>query len=177
MERNAMTNTKLRGAGSTLEIALRIQQMSGAGSRFEWIPVERLDSGLYRLRNSPGMTLGLAAGDVIRPKGEGDFDIVERGGNVCIQVFLGSVPQNERPRVREAFENAMSAMGGRLDGVSPGVLIGTVSVSATFPRIEAALKAFEGVHRGITYMFGNVYDIEDGHTPLNWWLETSGAKH
>jgi hypothetical protein len=92
----------------------------------------------YRLMNSPGLALGTAAGDVLAIDADGRFEVVERGRNVCIQLF---VTQNIEG-VEALATPEIEQLGGRL-GRSAKELVYTVSIDRGFPAIEACLKRIE----------------------------------
>jgi hypothetical protein len=135
---------------------------------FEEVLVEESGSRRYRLLRSPGLTLGLAAGDLFELRSDGTFEVIERGGNVCIQIFcsadLESVEADATVRLRR--------LGGRLDGKSARELVYTVGASVGFNPIEEALRAVQERHPHAEWYFGNVYDPVDGVTPLNWWKKS-----
>lgn len=57
----------------------------------ENVPARRIERDVWQLLCSPLYAMGLAAGDVIRTTdaATGAFEIVARGGNVCVQFYLG----------------------------------------------------------------------------------------
>lgn len=55
---------------------------------FEELLVDRVPGGRYRVAAAPGLANGLAAGDVIEyDAGSRAVTVVERGGNLCVQVY------------------------------------------------------------------------------------------
>ena len=64
-----------------------------AGNRSDGTPireevrVELLGAGRYKVLCSPGLVQGIAADDVIDVVSDDRFEIVSRGGNLCVQVF------------------------------------------------------------------------------------------
>lgn len=130
---------------------------------FENLLVDRLDDGTFRLAVSPGLYLGVAAGDVVEfDQDNPELKILERGGNLCVQVYGD-------PSVLESLAPRMQEIGGSFDGGVSNLAIFTVSVRVGFPRIEAVLNRFVDENPGVEWYFGNVYDPNDGVTPLNWW--------
>lgn len=132
---------------------------------FEQVHVDPLGSGRYRLRQSPGLVLGLAAGDVFELTPEGNPTVLERSGNICIQVF--------HPEGRTDFEAELTAslqqLGGWLDGRASREVVYTVPISAGFVAIELALNRLVASFSYVEWLYGNVYDPVDGVSPLNWW--------
>jgi hypothetical protein len=138
---------------------------STGSAAFEEVLVERCGAHRYRLVRSPGLVLGLAAGDIFERRPDGSFDVVEHGGNLCIQIFAGTGLE-----MIEADATArLAPLGGRLDGRSSEELVYTVSVGAGFGPVEDALRAALERFPDAEWYFGNVYDPADGVTPLNWW--------
>ncbi len=139
---------------------------SSSGSPvYEEAVVEDAGEGRFRLMQSPGLALGVAAGDVFELFDDCRYHVVSRGGNVCIQVYL----KEENPDIAPALMERLGSLGGRLDGRAKGLLVFTVGVSIGFPAIERALRATVDEFPKIEWYYGNVYDPADGVTPLNWW--------
>ena len=136
---------------------------------YESVLVEPRGAGRYLVLASPGLLEGFAAGDEIElaPAESSGYRIIKRGGNVCVQFFLG--PDPSRPAGE--LEPQIIALGGRMDGQTPGLLVFTIPVSAGFPAIERVFYDAEKRYSGCGWMYGNVYDPADGVTPLNWWSQ------
>jgi hypothetical protein len=68
----------------------------------------------------------------------------------------------------------VKAIGGWLDGGKDGtsvhLLIFTIPVRAGFGAIEGVMARISEKFAVVNWMYGNIYDIKDGVTPLNWWL-------
>ena len=135
---------------------------------YEQVTAEALADGRFRLLASPGLVLGTAAGDIIEVADDGTPMVVERGGNVALQLFA---PDD----VADALAMLLRPLGGRLDGRIPGTLsVFTVPVAAGFARIEQLLDAVMARHGDVEWLYGNTFDV-DGVTPLGWWpAETVG---
>ena len=58
---------------------------------FEVLPARRLDEE-YQVDGSPGLAYGFAAGDRIRLRSDGTFDVVARGGNLVYTCIPKRVP-------------------------------------------------------------------------------------
>jgi len=130
---------------------------------FEEVAVERVGADALRLLATPGVTEDVAAGDVVRLDGELRPQIVERGGNLAVKLFLEDVPRAAVERLLDRVE----AIGGWLDGFVGGRLVVlTFPVASGFPRVEALLNGFVAEHGGGWY-YGNVHDEHD--RPLDWW--------
>jgi hypothetical protein len=146
-------------------IELFAGKRSDGSSVNEQVLVEPLGGTRYLLLRSPGVVLGLAAGDEFDTKGDGGFEIVRRGRNLCIQILFSPEPATLEPEAAKAFAN----LGGRLDGGTKGLLVYTVPVAVGFPAVEAVLSRLVSAYPGVEWYYGNVYDPKDGITPLNWW--------
>jgi hypothetical protein len=131
---------------------------------YEELLVEPCGPETYKLVASPGLVLGIAAGDTIRVAGSDSFEIVARGGNLCIQIFSRDIDE-----IEEFATEAMARVGGRLDGKNKLELIFTIPMRAGFAPIEQAMKHIIERFPGTEWGYGNVYDKSDGVTPLNWW--------
>jgi uncharacterized protein DUF4265 len=138
---------------------------------YESVLVEHIGPQRYLVLASPGLLEGFAAGDEIElvPEQGSGYRVTKRGGNVCVQFFWNS--DESRPWL----EPRVAALGGRLDGQTPGILVFTIPVTAGFPAIESIFYEADKRYPGCKWMYGNVYDPADGVTQLNWWLQ-SGAE-
>jgi hypothetical protein len=142
----------------------------------ERIPAEELGKNRYRVLGSPGLAEGFASGDVLEMADphQGDFKVVERAGNVCVQIFY----DGDKELAIKEFGQRFEAVGGWLDGGNDAkdahLLIYTIPVSAGFPAIEAAFDQLPASIKFKSWMYGNVY-AEDG-SPLNWWIVPAGSK-
>jgi hypothetical protein len=143
-------------------------------SAAETVLVERIGDDRFRLLSSPGLVLGLAAGDEfeLAPGEPQGYRLLRRGGNVCVQVFLSKNAEE----CRQTLISLVEELSGRLDGEAKGKttyeLVFTIPVTAGFPAIERVMKVAETMSPGCEWFYGNVYDTKDGTTPLNWWLES-----
>lgn len=130
----------------------------------EEIRVERLSATQVRVAASPGLLLGVAAGDIIEPDHTGGFRLIERGGNLAVQLH------GDTQQVDQALAAALGDLRYRFDGRAKQLTVLTIPVSETFARVEAALNRLCAQVPGSAWYYGNVYDDADGVTPLNWWL-------
>jgi hypothetical protein len=60
---------------------------------FEVLPARRLQQE-YQVDGSPGLAYGFAAGDRIRLRDDGTFDVVARGGNLCLRLYPETRPSD-----------------------------------------------------------------------------------
>ena len=132
----------------------------------EKLQVRVREDDACQLVRSPAFVKGLAGGDIIKmDKDSGQFELQERSGNLCIRVFSKA---DIRP-VAEALTPELEKLGGDLDIETPRMLVYTIHVSCGFEAIEEIMN--QGMHDGSAWWYGNVYSLEDGETPLNWWLD------
>lgn len=152
-----------------MRMSTTIHLVAGAGSAGqvvrEVVLVRQSSPDTYEVLASPGLVLGVAAGDTIRLTAPGEFDVVARGGNVCVQLFRGSGVAE----VEELATRRLSSVGGWLDGRSAKQLVYTVPASAGFGPLEQALGQVVARFPDVEWFYGNVYDPKDGVTPLDWW--------
>ncbi|WP_234533396.1 DUF4265 domain-containing protein [Streptomyces shenzhenensis] len=132
----------------------------------EVVAVTSVSDGHYLVCLSPGFFRGIAAGDVIAyDECNKSAKVVERGGNVAVQVFHVGIPGDI---VESLKKNAMQ-IGGRIDGELESLLVLTFPVGVGFPAIESLLAALPT--DGVEWEYGNVFD-EQGE-PLAWWEDTT----
>lgn len=133
---------------------------------YESILVDVLGENRYRVAASPGLTQGIAAGDEIELAAEepSGYRLLKRGGNLAIQLFWRG---GDIKRCIREMEPRAEALGGRIDGETPGLVVFTIPVAAGFPAIEKLFFDAEKQYPGSSWLYGNVYD-PDGK-PLNWW--------
>ena len=130
----------------------------------ERLQVRVLEDNSCQLVKSPAFIKGLASGDTIKLDADsGEFEIVQRSGNLSIRVFCRS----DSGEVAERLSPGLEKLGGELDIETPRMLVYSIHVSCGFEQIERLLKAVEGPD--VAWVYGNVYDPTDGQTPLNWW--------
>jgi Domain of unknown function (DUF4265) len=129
---------------------------------FEQVLVDRLDDGTYRIIATPGLVLGIAADDVVRVTPDSQYELVERGRNLAVQVY------GNHDLVDEVTKDVWE-LGGALDGRADNLTVYTIPVTAGFPKVEQVFNDLVGRHPEVEWYFGNVYDNVDGVTPLNWW--------
>lgn len=154
--------------GQEQHIALLIEYCEGRPAR-ELVHVEPIEPGRFRLCYSPGFVQGVAAGDELRVLDEhGAFEVTRRAGNVCVQLFSEgkNAPSGE-------LVSAVEKLGGALDGRIDQGLVFTIPVAVGFANMEATFERWVADHPGWEWGYGNVYDLKDGVTPLNWWTAES----
>ena len=139
----------------------------------ESVPARRLNDAEWELLHSPLYAMAVAAGDVVRITNEelGKFEIVRRGGNVCVQFYLAEAQADSEKATNEAkqtIESLIAPLGGRVDAVTAGLVSSTIGVGVGFRAIEAVFQKVTALHAGAQWQYCNVYDPNSGE-PLNWW--------
>jgi hypothetical protein len=130
---------------------------------YEEVLVTELPDGNYRLDCTPGLVLGIAAGDYISiDTAKGEFSVLSRGGNLAVQIY-------GPPEVALSIKDEVHKLGGRHDGGEKNLTVFTIPAAVGFPSVEALLNSLSSKDARIEWYFGNVYDEKDGVTPLNWW--------
>lgn len=148
-----------------MHIDLLIQYKDGKPLK-ESVHVSDKGNGFYQLEYSPGFVLGLSAGDKIRIlNSDGAFEVVERGGNLCIQMF-SELPVS--PFIAE-IEEMVTTLGGTVDGLIEQGVVVTIPFKTGFKTVENVFDSYVEKHNGIKWYYGNVYDPVDGVTPIGWW--------
>jgi hypothetical protein len=141
-------------------------QNSNGDPVLEAVPAEEVGPGAFRLLGSPGLAQGAAAGDKVAVHDDGSFNVLERGGNLAIQVVGARGFDAES---LQQLVDDVGRLGGRLDGGEARLRVFTIPVSAGFAAVESAFNDFVGRTTGTEWYFANVYDPRDGVTPLGWW--------
>jgi Domain of unknown function (DUF4265) len=131
---------------------------------YEVVPAVLVTQTVYEILGSPALATGCAAGDRVRVFADGRFEIVTRGGNVCLAIYPRTPPGDDAVAVlHEAF--------GKLTGlveapVDQRFIVATVPVRVGFPAIEAVVVEWTSRNNAEWY-YGNVYDEDD--RPIGWW--------
>ncbi len=139
-------------------------------SGFERVPARRIGDDAWELLAAPLYAMGVAAGDTIRALDDaGNFEILARGGNVCVQLYLDEGTSADATReIADALARELSPLGGRADGLTPGLIAFTIPVSGGLAAIEAVFAAAEARYAGAQWQYANVYDHITGES-LGWW--------
>jgi len=146
-------------------LELLIEYRDGLPVR-EQVHAEHLGNGRFCLLHSPGLVLGIAAGDEFIFEGEdGAFHVLKRGGNLSITLYSADAIS---PHL-EQLKAIAASISGTLDGSTRKAAILTVPVRVGFPAVETALNSYCSSHPELEWYYGNVYDPRDGVTPLRWW--------
>ena len=139
----------------------------------EQVPARRIRGDEWQLVRSPLYATEVAAGDVIRVTNHdtGEFEIVVRGGNVCVQFYMGESDFDDAEatmKAAKAIARDIEPLGGSMDAQTPGLIAFTVPVDVGFPAIERVFAAAAARHPGAEWQYSNVYDPATGD-PLEWW--------
>lgn len=131
---------------------------------FEVLPARRLErEDEYEVAGSPGLAYGFAAGDRIRLSSDGTFDVLARGGNLCLRLYPETRPSDVRV---EALRAAVDELPGLVEMPSDRrFIVITVPVGAGFPAVEGTVSTW-AAEQGCVWEFGNVYD--DNGDVLDW---------
>jgi hypothetical protein len=154
--------------GSEHHLLLLIDSRQGLPGK-EPVHAEQIRPEVFRLLYSPGLVLGIAAGDEFKLVGdEGAFEVTLRGGNLAVQVFS----QSPVEQYRDELAKRVTSVGGRLDGSVDRGIVFTIPVSVGFATVESLFNPWVAAHTGWEWYYGNVYDPADGITPLGWWKKS-----
>ena len=131
---------------------------------FEVLPAKPVNGDVYEILGSPALAYGFAAGDHLRMSEDGEFEVLRRGGNLCIRIYPSVFPSETSLGVlTEDFE----LLGGWVEWPSDRrFIVITVPVVAGFLAVEKAVGEWADEH-GWVWGFGNVYDEQDN--AIGWW--------
>jgi hypothetical protein len=134
---------------------------------YELIPASMVEHGVYDVLASPGLARGCAAGDRIRVADDGSFEVLRRGGNVCLVLYPPAPPPDDGIA---ALTTAFTQLDGLVEmPVDRRFIVITVPATAGFAAVEDLINSWTA-EQDCPWEYGNVYD-EDGH-PLGWWTTT-----
>lgn len=139
----------------------------------EHVPARKLADGTWELIRSPLYAMQVAAGDLVRvlDSDAGTFEILRRGGNVSVQFYLGPHQADDIQATKDAaraIELNLAILGGRLDGMTAGLVAFTIPVKAGFSAIENIFEEAAGRYVDAQWQYGNIYDPVT-QEPLRWW--------
>jgi hypothetical protein len=138
--------------------ASHIRLLAGHGANgqpvFEMLPALRRDAALFTLTGSPGLVLGCATGDVLRVGDDGEFEVVEPGENVCVQLYR---EEGFTPESFARLQEAVGAYGGLAEAPSNlRFIVVTMGRSVGLAAIERVLDGWASGVDGAEWWFGNV---------------------
>ena len=134
---------------------------------FESIPVQQVDEDHARLLQSPLFVRNLASGDkiAIKDRATADYELVQRSGNLAIRIFA----REGIGEIVDSLQGDIEKLGGSLDLQSDRAAVFSVHYSVGFKQLETLLDDALADHLEAIWYYGNVYDPDDGKTPLDWW--------
>ena len=143
---------------------------------FESIEVELLDASTQELRllKSPLLTRNLAAGDRVRliSAERAEFELLQRSGNLCIRVFCA----HQLEKLAGKLTPSVEKLNGVLDRQTDRALVYSIHYSIGFQAIERLFNEVCEAYPDTVWYYGNVYDPEDGSTPLHWCVDFDRLK-
>lgn len=139
----------------------------------EYVPASKLGDDEWEIIRSPLYATDVASGDIIRITNSvvGSFEIIRRGGNVCVQFYLGEGETDDAiatSGLAEKIKILVAPLNGRVDAITPGLISLTIPVAAGFQEIEGVLEVALEKSPGAQWQYANVYDSISGE-PLGWW--------
>ncbi|MBO1417096.1 DUF4265 domain-containing protein [Streptomyces sp. FH025] len=121
----------------------------------EVLPARVVEDGLVVLAGSPGLVLGCAAGDRLRVAADGGFEVVEPGGNLCLQAARPDGRGLAPAEVGE-LSTGMAELGGLVEAPADGrFVVVTVARSAGWPAVERVMDAWVDGIGGVEWWVGN----------------------
>jgi hypothetical protein len=124
-------------------VRLLIERDSDGRPQHETVLAEQVAADEYVISGTPGFALGCVAGDRVRVADDGAFEVVERGGNVGIIIYLAEPAGAEQV---DALDAAYGPLGGMVE-LPPRrrFIVITVPASAGRAAIERGVAAY--LHR------------------------------
>jgi hypothetical protein len=151
-----------------------VQLLAGTDSQgmpvLEKLEVKRHEQeGTYELLHSPLFVRDLAAGDVFNCEDDNpaSYKVIKRSGKLAVRVFCKDNPEELESTLTPEVEK----LDGTLDLKTDRALVYSVHVNIGFGEIERLFDNAIADTQGSIWYYGNIYDREDGVTPLNWWDE------
>ena len=137
---------------ATIHVRLLAGHATDGHPVFEVLPALSLDSGLVELVGSPGLTLGCAAGDILRVGEDGQFEVERQGTKLCVQAARRGCFTSESFAQLEA---AVAALGG-LAEAPPDLrfIVVTLDCSIGLPTIEDIMNTWAANTDGVQWWFG-----------------------
>lgn len=147
--------------------------LAGVGANgdpvFESLLAELIPEDPHRVRllRSPLLARNLAAGDTLRiiNLDTAEYELDRRSGNLCVRVFR----RDNIEEINDFLSPLIEKLGGSLDLSEDRALVYSIHVSIGFDKIETLLAQVCQTYPDVVWYYGNVYDPEDGSTPLGWW--------
>ena len=135
---------------------------------FEQVRATPLGDDCYELLTSPLFARGAAKGDTVRLLNAGNFAVERRSGNLCVRVMA----KQAIDEIRTLLEAELKPLKAELDYHNERILVYSIPVTAGFEAVETAFNRVLQERSGhAMWLYANVYDPQDGETPLNWWQD------
>lgn len=133
---------------------------------YEQVHAKPLGDECYELLTSPLFAKGCAKGDTIRIMPAGSFEVEQYGGNLCIRVLA----KDQVDIIKQRLVASLKSIPHSLDYENDRSLVFSIAVNQGFEAIENAFNtALKDQDDNAIWLYANVYDPQDGQTPLNWW--------
>lgn len=133
---------------------------------YEQVRAQAVGDECFRLLTSPLFAKGAAKDDVIRMMSAGSFEVEQRSGNLCVRVLA----RNNLDIIKLRLQAELNKLEAECDFENERSLVYSVSVKQGFDKIEQAFnRALQDQQDNAVWLYANVYEPNDGHTPLNWW--------
>ena len=164
-----MTNESEQKKNETRWIQLVAGTDSQGAPVLEKLEVKLTEVGAFEMLRSPLFVRDLAAGDIFScaPDNPADYQIMKRSGNLAIRFFR---KDNVAP-LEEYLTPEVEKLGGSLDCETERALAYSLHVNIGFAEIERLLDGAMARFKDSVWYYGNIYDRQDGVTPLHWWDE------
>jgi len=146
-------------------IQLLAGQRSDGELVFEQVPAIMKGENCYQLLLSPVFAKGAAKHDLIRIQMAGQFVVEKYNGYLCVRVFSKSNTE----RIHQSMEKSLLLLKAELDHKNERMLVYSIPVEAGFDAIESLFNTLSKGFEQTQWLYSNVYDPDDGETPLNWW--------
>ncbi|MER2561651.1 MAG: DUF4265 domain-containing protein [Myxococcaceae bacterium] len=135
----------------------------------EHVEARKLANGRFVILCPPRFAYGLAVGDEIEldaatPAG---FRVTRHSGNLTVWVYCQS--DAAAAAVSATAAKVLPRVSGVVEGTPSQMVIITVPLHAGWSEIEVTLNELAREFLDTSWEFANVYEVEDGVTPLNWW--------
>ena len=132
---------------------------------FEQVSAIAKGEDCYQLLLSRVFAKGVAKHDLIRTKMAGQFVVEKHNGYLCVRVFS----KTDTKRLHQSMEKSLLLLKAELDHQNERMLVYSIPVDSGFDEIEAVFNTVSKGFEQTQWFYSNVYDPDDGHTPLNWW--------
>lgn len=170
----AKTRADYGNAMTVTHVALRVWTPHGF-TRTESVEVEVMEGDRFRVVCPPRFVYGLAVGDefILAPALPSGFSVTRRSGGLTVWIYLTApvASDAERDGLNARVNAVVKPNGWVYEGAPPGMVILTIPVAAGWKRIDSQVTGLVEALGAAGWEFGNVYDVIDGITPLNWWLD------